>query len=329
MSTGFEEMIAAFAADDSDAYAYAGPIEKYGYERICETIRKDRRKKAVLFLCTSGGDPNAGYRIARAFIHCYGVENFRVAVPTDCKSAGTLVCIGAHSLVMFDRGELGPLDIQIQKQDEIFQQSSGLDILRGMTYLQTEALKSFKQYWFDINAGSGISTRVASEIASSLVKGLYTPVFGQIDPVKLGEMNAALQIAHEYGTRLNDKSKNLKEDALRKLINNYPAHGFVIDRAEARELFHRVEPPTPAERTAGEFVRTVWESVRRARPSVVDLLDIFGAYDEKTDADTPGAGDEQGAAHPDDPDQRGQAPGADGAAAGQPARDDAEPEPPI
>jgi len=109
---------------------------------------------------------------------------------------------------MLDKSELGPLDVQIQKRDEIFQLSSGLDIMRGMSYLQEEALQAFNSYLIEINGGSGLSTTIASDISSKLVTGLYEPLFAQIDPVKLGEMNAALQIANEYGTRLNQKYCN-------------------------------------------------------------------------------------------------------------------------
>lgn len=261
-----------------DVFMYAGPIEKSGYEDLCDLLssKKNKGSKVLLYLLTGGGNPNAGYRIARALIHTYKAENFRVAVPAECKSAGTLICIGANSLVLFDQGELGPLDVQFQKQDELFQQSSGLDILRGMTYLKKEALDTFNDYLLDINGGSGLSTKVASEIASKLVMGLFEPMFAQIDPIRLGEMNAALQIAHEYGNRLNEKAKNLKSNALTKLINNYPTHGFVIDRAESRELFERVEAPSEHERElAGWAIRLAmkWRSATTAR--VFDVIDFF------------------------------------------------------
>ncbi|WP_427183635.1 SDH family Clp fold serine proteinase [Bordetella bronchialis] len=274
---------------DTDVFAYAGPIDSMGYDRVCEAIPATRRSNALLYLCTSGGDPNAGYRIARAFVHNYGADKFRVAIPAECKSAGTLICVGAHELVMFDKGELGPLDVQFQKQDEIFQQSSGLDILRGMTHLEKEALQTFNEYLMDINGGSGLTTKTASEIASNLVIGLYNPIFGQVDPIKLGEMRAALQIAHHYGTRLNDKSKNLKADALRKLINEYPTHGFVIDRAEARTLFERVVPPTEAEIVISQFVTDfMWQNGRAMRSTVFDLLSTFqDLINESPDANQP------------------------------------------
>lgn len=266
--------LAAFAADDTDVYSYCGSIEKAGYDSLCDLLEDNKakqRKKVLLILCTGGGNPNSGYRMARALLHHYGADNFRMAVPAECKSAGTLVGIGAHTLVVFDRGELGPLDVQFQKQDEMFQQSSGLDILRGMTYLKTDALSAFNDYLFDINASSGLSTKVASEIASKLVMGIYEPMYAQIDPIRLGEMNAALQIAHEYGTRLTEKSKNLKTGALAKLINSYPNHGFVIDRAEARTLFERVDSPNPQEGVFGRFIaENLWPRYK-TKPHTMDV----------------------------------------------------------
>lgn len=287
----YVEALKSLRADSVDVYAYGGTIEKSGYDAVCEAIEKrgpKKRDNAILFLCTGGGNPNAGYRIARAFIHHYG-EKFRVAVTAECKSAGTLICIGAKSLIFFNKGELGPLDVQFQKKDELFQQSSGLDILRGMTYLKDDALSSFNKYLFDINGASGLSTKVASEIAGDLVKGIYEPMYAQIDPVRLGEMNAALQIAHEYGTRLNDKSKNLKPDALSKLINNYPTHGFVIDRAEARTLFERVDPPSERDEVFTNFVvDMMWKKGRQNDPYVLDLVSFLeGIFEKDLEHDDP------------------------------------------
>lgn len=276
-----KEAVHEFKSGSVDAYLYAGPIETSGYDALCELLEsKKKSEKALLYLVTTGGSPNAGYRIARAICHHYGAENFRVAVPAECKSAGTLICIGAHALVISDKGELGPLDVQFQKQDEIFEQSSGLDILRGMTYLRQEALDTFREYLLDINSGSGLSTKTASEIASKLVIGLFEPMFAQIDPIRLGEMNAALEIANEYGNRLLEQSKSLKPGALGKLVHNYPTHGFVIDRAEARKLFHRVEAPTEAESALAQLALTIatgkpFRSRSRALDIVAMIEDII------------------------------------------------------
>lgn len=324
----FAAWIEYFDREDTDVFTYCGPIDRRGYRMLSTAIPQNKKKSALLILCTFGGDPNAGYRIARALIHHYSPENFSVLLPAECKSAGTLVCVGAHSLYMCDRSELGPLDIQVQKQDEIFQQSSGLDIVRGVEHLREDALATFNDYLFDINAGSGLSTKIASEIASKLVIGLYEPMFAQVDPVRLGEMSAALQIAHEYGTRLNERSKSLKADALNKLINKYPAHAFVIDRSEAKGLFERVEHPSTEQIELAEFVADVaWRDGAQTSSYVLHLNQFFRQFVKKppvqpteknTDPGNPdGANNEPGPSMDQDAGAQGDEP------AGRPERDEA------
>ncbi|WP_052043721.1 SDH family Clp fold serine proteinase [Oligella urethralis] len=260
--------------NDTDLIIYRGDIGRNGYDRICDILdSKTKKSNIILILDTLGGDPNAAYRIARAIIHHYGAKNFKVAITSYCKSAGTLLCVGATELIFFDRGEMGPLDTQIIKQDEIAQRSSGLDILRGLSYLNSQAVETFKSYLFDLTGSMGISTKTASEIAANITKGLYTPIYEQIEPLRLGEMNAALQIAHEYGTRLNEKSEALKEDSLSKLIHAYPTHSFVIDRAEARTLFNNVSHPDNDLKHICDDLS--WLPYGRHSPFVIDLTDIY------------------------------------------------------
>lgn len=268
-----QQSVNAIVATDCDVFAYVGPVDRGGYEQLCDALKGERRLHCLLVLCTFGGDPNAGYRIARALSHNYPKGNIRVLVPDYCKSAGTLICIGAHELIISDKGELGPLDIQVQKPDEMFQRGSGLDIIRGLQYLQDAALGTFRNYLVDINQGSGLSTRSASEIASKLTIGIHEPIFAQIDPIRLGEMQAALTIALDYGNRLNARTSNLKPTALHKLASGYPSHGFVIDRKEARELFVNVRMPDSHELVVGEAVSNLFGQEARSNVSrVIDCV---------------------------------------------------------
>lgn len=279
-----------FRNNDTDVIVYSGGVDRDGYEQFCKILQTPRKANLLLVLSTLGGDPNAGYRIARAAIHHYGAKNFKILIPQYCKSAGTLICIGAHSLVMADQAELGPLDVQLRKQDELFQRSSGLNILRGVTYLQNEALQSFMTYMLEINGGGGgLSTKVASEISSKLVIGLYEPLFAQVDPVKLGEMNAALEIAKHYGERLNERSSSLKSDSLTKLVMGYPTHGFVIDRSEARVLFERVEKPNEEEKVLCDFIHdpVTVRAATAASVIVIEFTAIFTPTHPPKDSDEP------------------------------------------
>ena len=267
------------STQDTDVYAYIGPVDRTGYDmlsRILDERNGSRKKHCMLTIATFGGDPNAGYRIARALSHNYPHGTISMLVPHYCKSAGTLICIGAHELVIADTGELGPLDIQVQKPDEMFKSASGLDIIRGLTYLRDNVLESFRNYLVDINQGSGLSTKSASEIASKLTIGIHEPIFGQIDPMRLGEMQAALTIALEYGDRLNERSRNLKPGALSKLATSYPSHGFVIDRKEARSLFVNVRIPELHELKIGAWLAdTFTREARRQNGLVIDCSTVF------------------------------------------------------
>jgi len=225
-----------------DVITYAGQINVTGYERVCAALAAKQSPKALLVIATPGGDADAGFRIARALQHTYGA--FEALIPRYCKSAGTLIAIGASRLYMDDRSELGPLDVQVKKGDELFGRSSGLDIFQALNYLQIQAMSGFRNYLVELTGSVGLSTRVASDIAARLTCGLLEPIAGQIDPMKLAEMQRATDIAFEYGHRLNEASQNLiSSNSLAKLVSGYPSHGFVIDRKEARTVFTRVDKP--------------------------------------------------------------------------------------
>jgi hypothetical protein len=228
--------------ETTDIITYAGGVSGSGYELVCQALENKKSEKALIALATPGGDPHAGFRIARALQHTYG--SFGALVPRYCKSAGTLIVVGASRLYLDDMSELGPLDIQVKKNDEIVGRNSGLDIIQAVNYLQNQAMYAFSQYVTELTSNAGLSTKVASEISSTLTIGLFEPIAGQIDPMKLAEMQRAMEIALEYGRRLAEKSGNLRATGLHNLVSAYPSHGFVIDRKEAKNLFINVERPT-------------------------------------------------------------------------------------
>jgi ClpP class serine protease len=65
-----------------------------------------------LLLHTNGGSIDAAERLMGMLRSRVGIAELRIIVPDSAKSAGTLMVLGADSVVMSDMSELGPIDPQ-------------------------------------------------------------------------------------------------------------------------------------------------------------------------------------------------------------------------
>lgn len=237
---------AVAAKFDSDVLLYNGPIGRpfdSHLMRLCGA--RKRRENVILLLVTGGGDPDAAYRIARCLQEKY--KRFVAFVPGYCKSAGTIIALGANELVVADAGELGPLDVQMSKQDELFQRQSGLTTDAALETLHEKAYEAFEHFVIQVVTRTGVSTRAAMQVAVQLTTGLFSHTYSHVDPMHVGEAGRAMKIAQKYGELLQQKSLNFDSDSLTALAREYPSHGFVIDRAEAKRLFKNVREPYPEE----------------------------------------------------------------------------------
>ena len=226
------------------------------YDLTKAIVAHQKNESCALFLTTYGGDPHGGYRIARCLRHYY--KTVKVLVPSFCKSAGTMLAIVADELAIGDLGELGPLDIQMTKPAEPSQLGSGLDVMQALDSCAVYARTIFDQIFRNARKNYRVTAKSASEFAAAMTSGLVAPLYGQIDPLRLGEMQRAMSITIEYGRRLDGHSSNLKDGALDQLVMGYPAHGFVIDRKEAGMLFNKVSAFSDAENAVN---RVLWDLV--------------------------------------------------------------------
>lgn len=239
---------------NADLYLYSAPIHRANASAFCGQLARiqPKRPNACLILTTHGGDPDAAFLIGRCLQRHYG--GFSVLIFGPCKSAGTLVVIGAKEVVVADSGELGPLDIQIGKEDELFIRSSGLDITESIVYLRDLASELFLNQFVRLKAGSSITTKTAAEIAQGIALGVVGPIIAQIDPIKLGEVQRSMNIAKHYGKILNPSFSELDS-----LVTGYPSHSFVIDREQAKRIFQNVRPPSDKEDRLNQLLRNVVE----------------------------------------------------------------------
>lgn len=246
-----------------DWIVLVSPIMRDVHIQLSELIKtKKQHRNCTVFLVTYGGDADAAYRIGRCLLHSY--EHVRLVVPGFCKSAGTIICMAAHELAISDLGELGPLDVQILRKDEVGDRSSGLDLVEAIGLISNQLTTSFRNHLLSIKNETRLSTRLAGDFAVKLATSMVDPLYSQIDPIRLGEGQRAISIALQYGLRLTRKTGSITQDALLRLITGYPSHGFVIDRGEARELFKNVSSPTEKE-------ERLCEALRKQNPAITTL----------------------------------------------------------
>lgn len=290
----------------ADVILYSGEIDDSVADQLITLAKsKDRKENVVLMLATRGGSPDAAYRMARCLQRQY--KKFILYIYGICKSAGTLVSVGANEIILSDFGEFGPLDIQLGKRDELFETVSGLNITQALTSLNTRSQDIFRTSLIDLKNGSRgqISTKLAAEIASNFAIGIHEKIYAQIDPAQLGSIERSINIASDYGKRL--KTKNVKNDTVDKLVSGYPSHSFVIDIKEAKELFEVVRMPDDDEEELAKCISWVTRDpakdafVERLNKVVVENTDEQTGGSAQADKGADGAQQGSGANNPPSP----------------------------
>ena len=234
---------AALLDPDTDVLLYRGGIDLEGFDAVVRKRPPSPAGNVLLVLSTMGGNIDSAYRIARYLRETY--QHVTALVSGMCKSAGTLICIGANEVVIGDTGELGPLDVQVREPDELFSYTSGLAIPQALAFLEGSMLNAVRAVLLDVSGGGGLSVERAAEIAVRTASGAFAPIYAQINPARLGEDARFQEVALEYAERLVGGAMN--REGLAALVYGYASHSFVIDREEARGLLGNVREPTESE----------------------------------------------------------------------------------
>lgn len=236
------------AQDESaDIIFINGPLMPPFDEQLRKLLDGRTRKqkdKLYVLLVTEGGLGDVAYRSCRQLQFSY--RSITAVMSGWCKSAGTLFSAGAHEIVFGPKGELGPIDVQLRRADEIGERDSGLAVDTAFDALSEASFKLFERYMMGIKETSfgSVTFKTAADIAAQIAVGLVAPIFAQLDPIKVGEIHRSVRVAEEYAKRLALIGRNINRDddfdGVDMLVRGYPSHGFAIDFFEARMVFRRV-----------------------------------------------------------------------------------------
>ena len=125
------------------SFGYPVIIEDSDADMIEEVLRNTDMTGRELFLVLNspGGSGLAAERIVN-ICRTYGNGAFSVIVPKMAKSAATMICFGAKTILMSPTSELGPVDSQVPIRDEHgrpFQYQAAHEVLEAYNDLLTRA----------------------------------------------------------------------------------------------------------------------------------------------------------------------------------------------
>lgn len=223
------------------------PISRIHLYKINELIKEKKYDKLDIILNSSGGDINSTYQIIE-LLRAHSKE-LTTIIPIYAKSAATLFILSSKKVIMGELAELGPLDAQvIEREGGIERYTSALNPFKTLQELQRFAIQTLDVTVKLMLARAEHSIEEAIKLSIDFVSKILPPLFSQIKVEKMGENRRALEVGREYGKRLLKRysifqSEDKIDSILRRLIYDYPSHGYVIDYKEMQDIGFDVKFP--------------------------------------------------------------------------------------
>ncbi|MFB3818443.1 MAG: hypothetical protein ACE147_12315 [Candidatus Methylomirabilales bacterium] len=219
-----------------------------------------------VLLHSQGGRLNECYTIARLFARC--TDAWDALVPERAASGATMIALGSARLVMAETAELGPLDPQVtsKRRERFFssERQSPLEAFQSVRYLREFSLESIDEVMRFL-LDKRVTHKLALEAAAKVSADLVRPILERIEPFDLGAFALDSRVAIEYCSRIARPASGAKQAQRnvnpRALVENYPAHEFVIDSEEAESLGFALSPPAPE-------IDALFDTLRKHLPRV-------------------------------------------------------------
>lgn len=215
----------------------------------------DNDKPLLLILYSKGGDAGSAYLIGK-LCREYSNRSLITVVPRHAKSAATLICCASDEIHMGSLSELGPIDPQID-------------------HFPALGLKSSVEHIADL---------VKQYPASAEMFAKYLHL--SLNPIHLGYYERVAQSAMQYAERLlKTHEENLPKKAeqiANDLVYTYKDHGFVIDAAEAQQIFgDKTVKKNSAEYELGNTIYQNLEFIHGMANSMGYIFYFIGSCDSK------------------------------------------------
>ncbi len=186
--------------------------------------------KISIILYTSGGETLSAWSLVNLLqMFC---DELEVIIPSKCRSAGTLFCLGADKLLMTKQATLGPIDPSVNTPLNP-QYAGGQPMARVPVSVE------------DVNA---FLNQARELLGKDAVAQMFDRLAQNVHPLVLGEAFRARPQTRMLGRRLLSKHMQ-DEETINKILDflctESGSHDYTINRREARtELGLPVETPS-------------------------------------------------------------------------------------
>jgi hypothetical protein len=193
-----------------------------------------KTKKISLFLYTRGGSTLAAWSLVNLIRQF--CDEFEVILPSKCHSAGTLICLGANTIVMTKQATLGPIDPSLNSPLNP-QNPQVPNNPAARVPVSVESIKGYFEF-----AQKDLNIHNESEL-----KDIYINISNQVHPLVLGDVYRSRTQIQMLAKKLllkqiDDKDKI--ENIITFLCSDSGSHDYTIYRREAKnELGLNIEKP--------------------------------------------------------------------------------------
>ena len=280
----------------------ASAIDRQTVELVQELLEENLPEPVDtidVWLDSPGGDPHAAYKLVLALRE--KCRTLRVVIPDYAKSAATLFALGCDEIFMGFAAELGPLDIQIEHPDREGVGVSGLDVAQALEFIGDYALDYAIAGGAKVLRFTGLPRSDVLREFLGFVAELLQPVVTKLDPNLIHRAQNQLRIAQDYAVKLLCERPNKNpgmsvtwaKTLVRHLVQNYPAHGFVISRDEAEKQLKLPILPAEGYQFWGQAKQRYRAFAKQLRPEGESDIDLFLASNLDTQTERiPAKGEE-------------------------------------
>ena len=212
--------------------------------------------KISLILYTLGGDTLAAWNIVNLIREF--CDEFEIIVPNKCRSAGTLMALGANKIIMTKQATLGPIDPSL---------NSPLNPIIPNTMPPMKmpvSVESVKGYFDMLKDEVGVKTPEA--LSSAYIKLTET-----VNPLVLGDIyrrkNQIIMLARRL-LDMHATTENLADNIISFLCSDSGSHDYTINRSEAKKLGLPIESPSD----------TMYQLLKTWHNDIIDDLKINKPY---------------------------------------------------